>query len=495
MSKSKKQVLMSPENYIRQKSRNLPIVRCLINKKWKDEGLANISIVRRHSNGNYTFCAYLVDLDCLGVKDTTYRFNAPQEALDEYEAIVGANYPNKEISYDLAHNIIFAAVEFAEEYGFKPHKDFTSVTQYFLEKDDDNIPLIEIHCGDKNGKPIYINNGDETPALQQHIINQLEKTAGKGNFEVYINDDEKISDKDEFDDEYEFEFDDEDDMDEDDEIYYYWYEKFAAMDGYKFNRTRKILFMKWIIRSRTIDYHKCKYEELFNKMRALTDILSGDDMYSEDKIAYYYDKITNDLENIETVDIDKVPNSLFPTFVGDGLDVASDLFETFLKIHSNPKNKETQKKVAKFALKYNDCGAFAYLKFLLNSKTKANKWEDIEKELEKFPNYFMLQLLQKEIETSEMSPEQTRKELLDLAKNRTLTIFEMSQLLMDYAVRVFEIADTQTPDHLDKLKALEKLFDHDFTDEKCDYTSSILLTMVRILKINHIVTHIVNKIK
>jgi hypothetical protein len=487
MSKSKKQnsqkqVFLSPENYIRQKSRNLPIVKCSINKEWENDRLASIWIVRRHSNGNFTFCCYLVDMNCLGVKDTVYRFNEPQEMLDEYEEKVISNYETEEISYDLAHNIIFAAVEFAEEYGFKPHRDFTSVTQYFLEEDDDSIPLIDVHCGDENGEPVYISNGYETPALQQRIINQLEKTAGKGNYTVYINTDnsrldESYLDEDEFEEE-----------DSGDEIYNRWYKEFAEMDENEFNQASHETFLEWIKHSETENYEN---EEHFEKMRALTDILSENDMYNQDKAGDYYDKITSDLENIDTVDAGDVPNSLFPTFARGGKELADDFLETFFQIHGNPKKKEVQKTIAKFGLKYNDCGAFAYLKFMFNGNTKANKWDDIEKELEKFPDYFMLKLLQKEMETAEMSPEQTREELLNLAKGRTLTTFEMSQFLADYAVRVFEIMETETPDFLEKLEALEMLLNDDFADEKCDYTSKILLTMVRVLKINQVIALIV----
>jgi hypothetical protein len=481
MSKSNKQVLLSPENYIRQKSRNLPIVKCLINKKWKDEGVAAILIVRQHSNGNFTFCFYLVDKDCLGVKETLYRFNVPQEVLDEDEKLIRDSSQIEEISYDLAHNIIFAAVEFAEEYGFKPHKDFTSVTKYFLEEDDDNIPLINIQCGNEHGQPLYVTYGNESPAKRQQIINQLEKTAGKGNYEFYI-----IPDKEEDDDE----FDDDDDEFDDDEVYNRWHKNLMQMDDQEFGQISNELLSAWIKRVETDNYDS-NDEELLDKMRALTDIFSKNDMYNEDKTEEYYEQIISDLENIDTVDADDVPNSLFPTFVGDGMDVADDFYDTFFEIHSNSKKKEKQKSLANFRLEYKDCGAFAYLKFMLNSETKEKELADIEKELEKFPNYFLLQMLQKEIETAKMSSEQAREEWLNLAKDRTITTFEMSQLLMYYSLHVLKIADGEAPDRLEKLIALEMLLDDDFSDEKCDHTDRIVLTMVRVLKINQIIALII----
>lgn len=57
---------LSPENYIRQKARSLPIYECWITSNWKNSGLASICISRIHSNGNLTLGMYLVDLYCLG---------------------------------------------------------------------------------------------------------------------------------------------------------------------------------------------------------------------------------------------------------------------------------------------------------------------------------------------------------------------------------------------------------------------------------------------
>ena len=159
--------MLSPENYIWQKARTLPIYECLVNKDWKENGIASIVLTRNHINGNITTCFYFVDLFCLGIKETHYSFNIPN---DEYHEMVDNFYLSDKIriSYPLAHNIIFAAIEFAEEYGFKPHKDFTSITRFMLEEDADDIELIEIECG-KEGKPFFISGiNDSQQKIKSH---------------------------------------------------------------------------------------------------------------------------------------------------------------------------------------------------------------------------------------------------------------------------------------------------------------------------------------
>lgn len=192
--------MLSPEKYIRQKARTLPVFECKVNSNWAESGLANISIARVHSNGNLTMGLYLVDLKCLGVKDAHYHFNISEtkywEIINKFESHIQL----ETISYELAHNIVYAALEYAEELGFTPHHDFTSVARYILEEDTDEVELIDIECG-MDGKPLYIRGEEDTDKQAKAIIAQLEKTVGPGNFEYidivhddeanFIDDDEK----------------------------------------------------------------------------------------------------------------------------------------------------------------------------------------------------------------------------------------------------------------------------------------------------------------
>ena len=188
MAKKQQPQILSPENYIRQKARNLPIFKCLVNEGWEEDKLAQITIARRHINGNITFCSYLVDLNCLGVKDTFYYFNLPEEDFEEVMEKMAQGYALIEIDYALAHNIIHAGWEYGEEIGFKPHKEFLSITRFMLEEESDAIPLINIDCGDIDGKPLFVQGPLESDAMVNRIIAQLEKNVGHGNYRFIMQD-------------------------------------------------------------------------------------------------------------------------------------------------------------------------------------------------------------------------------------------------------------------------------------------------------------------
>ena len=195
---------LSPENYIRNRARSLPIYECLIRPDWKETGMSHVVVSRSHTNGNISACIYLVDLTCLGVKDSFYLFNA---SMEYYREKIEA-YHFEQISYALAHNIIYSAVAFAEEYGFKPQKEFISTTRFMLEEDTEDVELIEIECG-KNGKPLYVCGPYDDKKKVAAIIAQLERTAGKGNYDYILpgSDDDYYQGDEEEDDDYQNEDD------------------------------------------------------------------------------------------------------------------------------------------------------------------------------------------------------------------------------------------------------------------------------------------------
>ena len=169
----------SVEAQIRTRARYLPIHKCYVNQNWQESQMANILITRKHTNGNITIGSFLVDLKLRGVKDCLYNFN--ESPLKTEELI--KKYPEmyEECDYNLVHNIIHAGLEFAEDYGFEPHKDFKTA-QYILEEDTDDIPLMEVPLGDDGVPVLEIHPGESG----QREINLLKKTAGDNFYIVYI---------------------------------------------------------------------------------------------------------------------------------------------------------------------------------------------------------------------------------------------------------------------------------------------------------------------
>lgn len=145
---------MSPVKFMKEKARQLPLEKCYINENWQEDGLSEVIITRRRKDGDLSVGCFLVDTFCLGVKDAFYRHKFTDDDLKDLLRKLEAKFSMKEISYEEAHNLILGAVEFAEEAGIEPHKDF-EITSNILEEDNDDIPLIEYEYG-KDGKYLLI---------------------------------------------------------------------------------------------------------------------------------------------------------------------------------------------------------------------------------------------------------------------------------------------------------------------------------------------------
>lgn len=224
MAKSKKtnpaQQFLSPEKYIKTKGRTLPLHECLINSDWNEMKMANIVISRKHTNGNVTYCVYLIDLLCVGVKTTYFGFNVEMDEYNEMINQLKSDLECQSIDYVLAHNIIYGSIVFSSVYEILPHKDFLKTTQYFLEEDTDDIELIDVDFGRKQ-IPFFIANDFYTKAQANIIIQKLEKVLGEGNADYVFGDFDFKDLNDDFEDVDDLDDAEVDDLEEDERYFFF----------------------------------------------------------------------------------------------------------------------------------------------------------------------------------------------------------------------------------------------------------------------------------
>src|ERR1035437_4289873 len=186
MSKNKKgkvvsinPVQLSPEKYIKTQARALPVVECLVSEDGEDAGICNVLVARMHKTGRLTVGIYLIDMYCLGLRDTLYEFNITPE---DYQDLKNSGDKLIVCEYVTAHNIIYGAIAFAEDFGFKPDSAF-SVSQFTLEEDDDRMELMDMEFG-FDGMPCFMPGPDDDAVKIKQVTATLERTAGEGNYTV-----------------------------------------------------------------------------------------------------------------------------------------------------------------------------------------------------------------------------------------------------------------------------------------------------------------------
>lgn len=188
MAKKKKviQKPLSPQRYIRENARKLPVVECWATKNLIKDGGGVVAVGRQRKSGNYTLGIYILDTLCRGVLRTFMECNAP-EAM--YRVMTSRDTNEREmepISYAEAHNLVYGAVAFAKEAGIEPHPSF-ELAQYILEEDTDDVPLIEYEFGKKGQHYLVAFSKLEANSL----VPVMKKNLGD-NFSYIIDDCDKL---------------------------------------------------------------------------------------------------------------------------------------------------------------------------------------------------------------------------------------------------------------------------------------------------------------
>lgn len=121
---SKQQKALSPEQYIRQRARKLPIGDCYLTEGWEDCGELMVWVTRCHPQQTYTVGIYLIDTFCCGVKDSHWYFSLDKSDYADLLKKMEECEDLKKVSYEEVHNLIYGVISFAQEGGIEP--DFSS---------------------------------------------------------------------------------------------------------------------------------------------------------------------------------------------------------------------------------------------------------------------------------------------------------------------------------------------------------------------------------
>jgi hypothetical protein len=173
--------LSSPKAILRR-ARDYPLYECLISDNWNKKetsGLVEVLIARKQPDGDICFGVYLIDTYCLGLKNTFANagFSRGRYMNEIRNKIFRAGKP-VECSIELAQQMIYQSIEYAEQFGFEPEKDFAT-SQYLLAPRGELEEPYKLTFG-KDGKPFFIPGPHDNVA---RILRQLEKTAGSGNYD------------------------------------------------------------------------------------------------------------------------------------------------------------------------------------------------------------------------------------------------------------------------------------------------------------------------
>jgi hypothetical protein len=172
--------ILGPRHYL-QHAREYPFWGCWVMEGWQEEGITPVVVARQQESDKVLFTVCLVDLYCLGVKDAYANADfSLRKFQDELPKMCGG--APKPCSVELAHEIIYSGLEYAERYGFKPHLDFTKqFCDQVLDPPETHPRTNNVIFG-KDGKPFFVAGPYDDERKINSVMNTLMRTAGEGNF-------------------------------------------------------------------------------------------------------------------------------------------------------------------------------------------------------------------------------------------------------------------------------------------------------------------------
>lgn len=173
--------IISPKKYIKTAARKLPVYKTYISRDILINGMGHAIVVREKRNGDKVLGGYLLDVWCLGVKNSFCKILDTHDFEDFIQGMFdNPSDPIVEADTDYTLNLVYGALEYAEDLGFAPHKDF-SISKYILDPVE-HLIYIDIPFG-KNGKPYFV-SGPYDNVLT--IRDTLMKSVGPEGFDFTV---------------------------------------------------------------------------------------------------------------------------------------------------------------------------------------------------------------------------------------------------------------------------------------------------------------------
>jgi len=164
------------------KAREYPLHGCWIMANWQEMGITPVVVARKQDNGRILFGMYMVDFYCLGVKDAYTRTDYSLNRFERELPKLCIEQPAP-CTAELAHELIYGALEYAHKLGFEPHADFYQQKADLVLDPPDAHPRVNKLKFGKDGKPFYISGPYDSQMKIQAILSTLRRTCGDGNFE------------------------------------------------------------------------------------------------------------------------------------------------------------------------------------------------------------------------------------------------------------------------------------------------------------------------
>ena len=164
-----------------EQAEKYPIRACLVPEGLFERGIGTLYVTRDLPNGDIATAGFLVDVFCLGIKNALLKsFNV----FDFKDVIENDSEGYIKVEPAYVRKLVEDAQDYAENLGFRPHKDYKKAKYMFGDIDPNSCT--EIFEFGKDGKPTYVSGPFDSLQKIEKIRKTLTKSCGEDGFNFTV---------------------------------------------------------------------------------------------------------------------------------------------------------------------------------------------------------------------------------------------------------------------------------------------------------------------
>ena len=164
--------------------RSSPIHECLCWEPLSEAGFGYAVVARRVPTGEVVTGLFMVDMFCLGVKDSIFKVFSGLHEYEELKDKLGEHVPLKSVSAPYIRKLVEGAVAYARDLGFEPARNYRATAEVF--GDINAAECDETFVFGKDGRPFYMRGPEENAIRARQIVEQLTQRCGPDGFDFLM---------------------------------------------------------------------------------------------------------------------------------------------------------------------------------------------------------------------------------------------------------------------------------------------------------------------
>lgn len=160
---------------------NWPVIAAQISED--ENGIRTALLARKGADGKVAAGVFMVDTDCLGVKNAIPYFGS-LTGFSELRTRLHENTSMMDVTPEYVCKFVRESVAYARSFELKPHSDYVKASPIFGDIDPNDC-LTEFEFG-RDGMPFFVAGPYDNADRRKRILETLTRTAGKGNFRFVL---------------------------------------------------------------------------------------------------------------------------------------------------------------------------------------------------------------------------------------------------------------------------------------------------------------------